>query len=135
MIIVLGLIILVAALVVAVAGVLANGGSAHPVSHFSVLGYHVAGSAGMLFLAGIVVGAAGLLGLSLLRADARDELIGQRDTASAYTGGNLSNGTAPHDARLRPAGHRWSRLRELRNRCLTHRPARLPVSAPAQGRS
>ena len=38
MIIILGLIILVAALVVGVASVLSNGGSAHPVAHFSVLG-------------------------------------------------------------------------------------------------
>ncbi|HUD39110.1 MAG TPA: hypothetical protein VMR14_19580 [Streptosporangiaceae bacterium] len=71
MIIILGLIILVAALVVAVAGVLGNGGSAHAVSHFSVLGYHFTGSAGTLFLLGIVVGAAGLLGLSLMLAGAR----------------------------------------------------------------
>ena len=46
MIIILGLIILVAALIVAVAGVLGNDGSAHAVSHFSVLGYHLTGSAG-----------------------------------------------------------------------------------------
>ena len=72
MIIILGLLILVAAVVVAVAGVLANGGSAHPLGHgFSVLGYHVTGSAGMLFLLGIAVGAAGLLGLVVLMAGAR----------------------------------------------------------------
>src|ERR1700685_4049687 len=71
MIIILGLVILVAALVVAVAGIMGNGGSAHQVSHFSVLGYHLTGSAGTLFLTGIVVGAAGLLGLSLLLAGAR----------------------------------------------------------------
>ena len=70
MIIIIGLIILVAALVVGVAGVLGNGGSAHALGHFSVLGYHVTGSAGTLFLYGIVVGAAGLLGLSLLLAGA-----------------------------------------------------------------
>ena len=71
MIIILGLIVLVAAVVVGVAGVLGNDGSAHALSHFSVLGYHVTGSAGTLFLSGIVVGAAGLLGLSLLLAGAR----------------------------------------------------------------
>jgi hypothetical protein len=43
MIIILGLVILIAALVVGVAGVLGNGGSAHPVSHFPVLGYHPTG--------------------------------------------------------------------------------------------
>jgi WhiB family redox-sensing transcriptional regulator len=65
MIIILGLVILVAALVVGVAGVLGNGSSAHAVSHFSVLGYYVTGSPGTLFLSGIVVGAAGLLGGAL----------------------------------------------------------------------
>ncbi len=157
MIIILGLIVLVAALVVAVAGVLGNGGSAHAVSHFSVLGYHVTGSAGTLFLAGIVVGAAGLLGLSLLLAGARrrhrrgsaatrrlrqsrretaavsqerDELLSQRDTARASSGSNLSNGTAPHDAALRPAGHRWSRVRELGHRLTPAQPSAQP-DAPA----
>ena len=72
MIIILGLIILVAAVIVGVAGVLGNGGSTHVLSHgFAVFGYHVTGSSGTLFLSGIVVGAAGLLGLSLLLAGAR----------------------------------------------------------------
>jgi hypothetical protein len=143
MIIILGLIILVTALIVGVAGVLGNDGSAHTVTHFSVLGYHLTGSAGTLFLSGIVVGAAGLLGLSLLLAGARrtsrrgsaarrglrqsrretaaasqerDDLIGQRDTARAYTASQLGNSTGAPDAPLRPAGDRWSRLRDLRHR-------------------
>jgi hypothetical protein len=143
MIIILGLIILVAAMIVGVAGVLGNGGSAHAVAHFSVLGYHLTGSSGTLFLAGIVVGAAGLLGLSLLLAGARrtsrrgsaarrglrqsrretaaasqerDDLIEQRDTARASASSNLSNGTAPQDTPLSPAGDRRSRLRDLRRR-------------------
>ena len=143
MIIILGLIILVAALVVGVAGVLSNGGSAHAVGHFSVLGYHLTGSVGTLFLSGIVVGAAGLLGLSLLLAGARrtsrrgsaarrglrqsrretaaasqerDDLIGQRDTARAYTASQLGNGAEPADAPLRPASDRWSRFRDIRRR-------------------
>jgi hypothetical protein len=45
MIVVLGLVILVAAVIVGVAGVLANGGHAHAVTHFAVFGYHVTGSA------------------------------------------------------------------------------------------
>ncbi len=46
MIMVIGLIILVAALV---AGVLGNGGGAHALTHpFAVFGYHVTGSAGTL---------------------------------------------------------------------------------------
>ena len=112
MIVILGLVILVAALVAGVAGVLANGGHAHAVTHFAVFGYHVTGSTGTLFLYGIVVGALALAGLSVLLAGARrtsrrgrdarrglarsrretaavsadrDDLRGQRDTARAYT--------------------------------------------------
>jgi uncharacterized membrane protein YciS (DUF1049 family) len=71
-IIILGLAILVAAVVVGVAGVLSNAGSAHALNHgFAVFGYHVTGSTGTLFLYGIVVGAVALLGLSLLLASAR----------------------------------------------------------------
>src|SRR5664279_2295996 len=72
MLIVVGLILLIAAVVVGVAGVLANGGSAHALTHgFAVFGYHVTGSTGTLFLYGIVVGAVALLGLSVLLAGAR----------------------------------------------------------------
>ena len=112
MIIILGLVILVAAVIAGVAGVLANGGHAHEVTHFAVFGYHVTGSTGTLFLYGIVVGALALAGLSVLLAGARrtsrrgrdarrglaqsrretaavsadrDDLRGQRDTARAYT--------------------------------------------------
>jgi hypothetical protein len=112
MIVILGLVILVAAVIAGVAGVLANGGHAHAVTHFAVFGYHVTGSTGTLFLYGIVVGALGMLGLSLLLAGARrtsrrgrdarrglaqsrretaavsqdrDDLRGQRDTARGYT--------------------------------------------------
>jgi hypothetical protein len=72
MIVLIGLVILVAAVVVGVAGVLTNGGGAHALTdHFAVFGYHVTGSTGLLFLYGIVVGAVGLFGLSLLLAGAR----------------------------------------------------------------
>ncbi|MGW0633765.1 hypothetical protein [Streptomyces sp. NPDC002758] len=73
--IILGLLILVAAVVIGVAGVLSNSGSAHELTGgFSVFGVDVTGSTGALFLYGIVVGAAALLGLSLL-------LTGTRRTA------------------------------------------------------
>ena len=103
---------------------LANGGHAHAVTHFAVFGYHVTGSTGTLFLYGIVVGALGMLGLSLLLAGARrtsrrgrdarrglthsrretaivtqdrDDLRDQRDTARAYTASTLGDdGTAPN---------------------------------------
>ena len=72
MIVILGLIIVVAAAIVGVAGVAGNGGSAHTLTHgFSVLGYHVTGSTGTLFLYGIVVGAVAVAGLGLLLAGAR----------------------------------------------------------------
>ena len=112
MIIILGLVILVAAVIAAVAGVLANGGHIHAVTHFAVFGYHVTGSTGTLFLYGIVTGALALAGLSLLLAGVRrtsrrgrearrglaqsrletaavskdlDDLRDQRDTARGYT--------------------------------------------------
>jgi hypothetical protein len=129
-IIIVGLVILIAAVVLAVAGVLTNAGSGHALSHdFAVFGYHVTGSTGTLFLYGIVVGAAGLLGLSLLLAGARrtsrrgrdarrglsqsrretaavsqdrDDLIGQRDTARAYTASTPGSSTTRSDSAARP---------------------------------
>ena len=54
MIIILGLVILVAAVVAGVGGVLANSGSGHALTHgFAVFGYHVTGSTGTLFLYGM----------------------------------------------------------------------------------
>jgi len=113
MIIIIGLVILIAAVVAGVAGVLSNSGSGHPLTHhFAVFGYHVTGSTGTLFLSGIVVGALAVFGLSLLLAGARrtsrrgrqarrgltqsrretaavsqdrDDLIRQRETARVYT--------------------------------------------------
>ena len=129
MIVILGLVILVAAVVVGVAGVLANGGHAHAVTHFAVFGYHVTGSTGTLFLSGIVVGALALAGLSLLLAGARrtsrrgrdarrglaqsrletatvsadrDDLRDQRDTARAYTASTLGDNGATPNGTARP---------------------------------
>ena len=55
--VILGLVVLVAALIAGVAGVLANGGHAHAVTHFAVFGYHVTGSTGTLFAAAVPAGA------------------------------------------------------------------------------
>ncbi|HEX9039580.1 MAG TPA: hypothetical protein VF838_01000 [Trebonia sp.] len=121
MIIIIGLVILIAAVVTGVAGVLSNSGSGHALTHpFAVFGYHVTGSTGTLFLYGIVVGALALLGLSLLLAGARrtsrrgrearrglarsrretaaarqdrDDLLDQRETARAHAAS--TNGNAP----------------------------------------
>src|SRR6202795_3711026 len=68
MIAIIGLLVLIAAAVVAVAGVGTNLGSAHPLSdNFAIFGQHLNGlSTGQLFLCGIVVGVVAMLGLSLL---------------------------------------------------------------------
>ncbi|WP_167104577.1 hypothetical protein [Mycobacterium sp. DL592] len=72
MIVIVGLVILAVAGIVAITGVLANAGPDHPLTgNFSVLGYHVTGSTGTLFLFGIAVGALAMLGLSVLLAGAR----------------------------------------------------------------
>jgi hypothetical protein len=152
MIVILGLVILVAALIAGVAGVLANGGHAHAVTHFAVFGYHVTGSTGTLFLYGIVVGALALAGLSLLLAGARrtsrrgrdarhglaqsrretaavsqdrDDLIGQRDTARTYTASTLGNG----DGTARNGSDPGLRGPSLFERLFARRPAP-PQAAP-----
>ncbi|WP_305091592.1 hypothetical protein [Prescottella sp. R16] len=69
--IVLGILLLVAAVAIGVAGVVANGGAVFGSgTDLTVFGVHLTGSIGALYLAGIVVGAAGMLGLSLLVAGA-----------------------------------------------------------------
>jgi hypothetical protein len=142
MILILGLIILIAALVVGVAGVLGNGGTHGLARGFSVLGFHVTGS-GTVFLYGIAVGAIALFGLWLLLTGARrtsrrgsaarlglrqsrqetaqsrketaaitkarDELIGQRDTARAYTASELGSMLPPGD--LNPSSEQGRRSR------------------------
>jgi hypothetical protein len=158
MIIIIGLVILIAAVVAAVAGVLSNGGSGHALTHpFAVFGYHVTGSTGTLFLYGIVVGALALLGLSLLLAGARrtsrrgrdarrglqqsrretaavsqdrDDLISQREAARAYTASTLGNGPAGGD---RHASENGGGQRSMRHR-FGRRPASPQAAAapPAQ---
>jgi hypothetical protein len=125
MIIIIGLIILIAAVIAGVAGILSNSGGGHSLTHhFAVFGYHVTGSTGTLFLYGIVVGALGLFGLSLLLAGARrtsrrgrearrglsrsrretatvsqdrDDLLDQRETARAASNDPASNDQASND--------------------------------------
>jgi hypothetical protein len=137
MIIIVGLVILVAAVVAGVAGVLSNG-SGHAVAHpFGLLGYHVTGTTGTVFLDGIVVGAVGLLGLSVLLAGARrtsrrgqearrglkqsrretaavsqdrDDLLGQREAARTDADTAASPGSPngfPHQSSGRGQLRRW----------------------------
>ena len=72
MIVIVGLVVLLVAVIVGFTGVLTNAGPTHPLTeNFSVLGYHVTGSTGTLFLFGIVIGAVAMLGLSVLLAGAQ----------------------------------------------------------------
>ncbi|MET8409454.1 hypothetical protein ABZV34_15390 [Streptomyces sp. NPDC005195] len=134
MFVIVGLIILVVAVVVGLAGVLGNAGGGHTLvsDDFTVLGYHVTGSTGTLFLSGIVVGAAAMIGLSLLltgyRRTARrartarrgldesrrrtaaiskdrDDLIAQRDTDGAPSG--RPRGDAGQAGQGDGHHHRW----------------------------
>lgn len=71
MIVIVGLVVLLAAVTVGFTGVLTNAGAAHPLSeNFSVFGYHATGSTGTLFLFGILVGAVAMLGMSMVLAGA-----------------------------------------------------------------
>jgi hypothetical protein len=144
MIIILGLIIVIAAVAIGVAGILGNRGSDHALVHpFAVLGYHVTGSEGRLFLYGIVVGAIGVAGLTLLLAGARrtsrrgsaarrrlrrsrqetaavsrerDDLLGQRETARAYTASTPDGGTPGSYSDQGPGDSGRGRLRLLGRR-------------------
>jgi uncharacterized membrane protein YciS (DUF1049 family) len=162
MIIILGLLILLAAVIIGVAGVMSNSGHAHALPHgFAVLGYHITGSTGTLFLAGIVIGAAAMAGLSLLLAGARrtsrrgsaarrglrqsrqetavvsqdrDDLIGQRDTAREYTASNQGNGSARSDPDPGPDDSREQKLRPFWRRLTPLQrteESRQPADAPA----
>jgi hypothetical protein len=108
-----------------------------------MFGYHVTGSTRTLFLNGIVVGAIGVLGLSLLLAgarrtsgrgrearrglkqsrretatasQARDDLIDECETARAYTASSLGNGAPSGGHHPEPSGPRWNRLHLPRHR-------------------
>ncbi|WP_334024577.1 hypothetical protein [Nocardia terpenica] len=72
MIVIIGLVVLIAAVLLGVVGVFANSGPSHALTdHFAVFGYHVTGSTGVLFLYGIVIGGIGIAGLGVLLAGAR----------------------------------------------------------------
>jgi hypothetical protein len=139
MIVIVGLVVLLAAVIVGFTGVLTNAGPAHPLTeNFAVFGYHVTGSTGTLFLFGIVVGAVAMLGLCVLLAgarrtagrgrDARHELKrSQRETAflnqdrdqrlehqqaGAATGSPVNPERATDRRSRVPLFGRWSRRRQ-----------------------
>ncbi|MFJ1454916.1 hypothetical protein [Nocardia wallacei] len=121
MIVLIGLIVLIAAVAVGVAAVSANLGGAHPLStDFTVFDQHFTGSQGELFAAGAAVGAVGMLGLTLVLAGAlttarrnaavrRELRRSRREIASARSDSATPPEGAP--ARQRPA---WSWNRFLR---------------------
>lgn len=83
MLVVLGLIILLVAVIVGLAGVLGNAGSEHALTdEFAVFGIEVNGSTGTLFLIGIMVGVAATLGLGMLLAGARRTAVRGRTARS-----------------------------------------------------
>ena len=139
MIVIVGLVVLLAAVIVGFTGVLTNAGPAHPLTeNFSVFGYHVTGSTGTLFLFGIVIGAVGMLGLCVLLAGARrtagrgrdarrDLKNSQRETAflnqdrdqrlehpqvGAATGSSVNSQGATTSRKKVSLFGRWSRRRQ-----------------------
>jgi hypothetical protein len=78
-------------------GVPSNAGAAHPLTDFSVFGYHLTGSTGTLFLFGIAVGAVASLRLCLLLAGARctaSRTADARRSAARFSVGDGVHGSA-----------------------------------------
>ncbi|MFC9435542.1 hypothetical protein [Nocardia sp. NPDC057030] len=135
MIIIIGLVVLIAAVIVGVAGVVANNGEAHFLSSdFAVFDYHFHGSSGLLFGYGIVLGAIGAVGLSLLLTGvwrvsrrnmvARRELRQSRREMAAVRRDLAGGSTPPVRKEPEPQPHRepvWSRF------------VRRPATTPAGG--
>lgn len=110
---IVGLLLFAAAVLVGVAGVAANTGAEHQLAGgFTVFGYHVHSSAGKLFLAGLLIGAVGMLGFLMategLRRNAalRRELFRFRRQARAQERAQAAAAPARSDrvlARTAPA--------------------------------
>ncbi len=126
MIVILGLILVVAAVVVGLAGVLTNDDAAHALPNdFEVFGYHVTGSTATVFLSGIVVGAIGMAGLALLlagvRRSARRTRAARAERDLARRDGELAQGelakadyrapTGRGPAHAKQGWHLWGRRR------------------------
>jgi len=107
---VLGLLVLAAAVVVGAVGVASNTGNAHQLPDgFSIFGYHIHGSAGKLFFAGLMIGAIGMIGLIMvldgLRRNAalRRELLRFRREARSRRAAPVAKAPAPQAAAPAPA--------------------------------
>lgn len=112
MFVILGSIVLLAAVIIGIAGVLANAGAPHLLTdQFALLGYHITGSTGTVFLYGIVVGAVAGMGFSMMLAGAwyTAGLGAHRTPARSEPDAHLPNdGSAPGTANLstQPADRR-----------------------------
>ena len=116
MIVIIGLVVLLVAMIAGFAGVLTNAGAAHPLTdNFSLLGYHVTGSTGAVFVAGIAVGAVAMLGLAVLLAGARRTAGRGRD--------------ARHQ--LKDSQRETAFLNEERDQRLEHQQASTTTGSPA----
>ncbi len=108
MLVIVGLVVLLAAVAVGVIGVLTNAGAAHLLTdHFAVVGYHVTGSTGSLFLYGIVVGAVAGVGLSVLLTGARRAVNRGRDARHELQTGRQDSAPVAHhpDTQLKDHQH------------------------------
>ena len=113
---ILGLLILIGAAVVGTAGVLGNRGGGHPLpGGFDVLGHTVHGSAGQLFLWGIALGAAAVVGLMLVLVGMRHEL--------------KRRGAARRDARRRRKGEQAAKPAAAAPAAVPEAPVEPSVSA------
>lgn len=105
--IIIGLVVLLAATIIGVVGVVDNAGSAHALTDdFTLFGYHFTGSSGALFLYGIILGAIAAFGLSML------------------LGGALRNSRRARDARRE--------LKQTRHETTVGQPDVQPDTAPIQ---
>lgn len=107
--IVIGVLLLAAAAVVAVVGVLHNHGSAHPLgARVDILGYHLTGSTGKLLLAGVIIGAVGMLGLALMVAGSRRRVVTTRALRQEHSEmrAALAEDGEPQERRGRRGRHR-----------------------------
>ncbi|QPG71846.1 MULTISPECIES: hypothetical protein [Mycobacteriaceae] len=117
MIVIIGLVVLLMAMIAGFAGVLTNSGAAHPLTeNFSLLGYHVTGSTGAVFLAGIAVGAVAMLGLAVLLAGAQRTAGRGRD--------------ARHQ--LKDSQRETALLNQERDQRLEHQPADTTTGSPVK---
>jgi hypothetical protein len=104
-IVIVGLVVLLFAVIVGFLGVLNNAGPAHRLSeNFSVLGYHVTGSTGTLFLFGIVIGALAMLGMSVLLGGAHRTAGRGRDARRQLQRSQREAAFVNRDFEQQPAG-------------------------------